>query len=372
MGGAATHLPAFLRTVAARYPEDSFVACVNAEARLPPLPPNVSLVVAGDLRSRVTHAAWDLWGVARLASRVRADAVISLLNFGPVRSPVPHIVFQRNPTYFCRDFLRTLDTARHVEVAAVRGLAYAVMRASSRVVTPSAAMREMIRAFYPDLPPEKFRVIPHGFDHALEPGAPLPAPAAAHVASSQGLRLLYVSHAAPYKGIDVLLEASCVLRDRGVPFTLWLTIAPEDWPEGVAHYVRFIGSRGLADRVRILGRIPHAAVHHLYRAADLFVHPSLCESFGFPLVEAMAHGLPVVAADRPVSREMCGAAAVFYPATDAGALADVVIRLAGDAAARSRLAAAGRLRSRDFSWDRHVDAVMGLVGEVAGHRVARS
>ncbi len=367
MGGAATHLPAFLRTAATRYPEDSFIACVNRGLRLPTLPANVSLVETGELRSRITHAAWDLWGVSRLARQTRADLVISLLNFGPIRCPVPHIVFQRNPTYFCHHYLRTLTPRQTVEITAARGLAYAVMRGADRIVTPSGAMRDMIRAVYPDLPAGKFHVIPHGIDHVLTPAEPLPGPAAAHVASSTGVRLLYVSHAAPYKGIDILLEGCAVLRDRHVPHTLWLTISPEDWPEGVARFREVIDRRGLDDHVRILGRIPHAAIHHLYRAADLFVHPSLCESFGFPLVEAMAHGLPVVAADLPVHREMCGAAALYYRATDPAGLAEAVHRLAGDAAARAELGRAGRERARDFSWEKHVDAVMQLAREVRAH-----
>src|SRR5579884_1799488 len=288
MGGAATHLPAFLRTAATRYPEDSFVACVNRGLRLPTLPANVSLVETGELRSRITHAAWDLWGVSRLARQTRADLVISLLNFGPIRCPVPHIVFQRNPTYFCHHYLRTLTPRQTVEITAARGLAYAVMRGADRIVTPSGAMRDMIRAVYPDLPAGKFHVIPHGIDHVLTPAEPLPGPAAAHVASSTGVRLL-------------------------------------------------------------------------------FVHPSLCESFGFPLVEAMAHGLPVVAADLPVHREMCGAAALYYRATDPAGLAEAVHRLAGDAAARAELGRAGRERARDFSWEKHVDAVMQLAREVRAH-----
>src|SRR5579875_862288 len=169
MGGAATHLPAFLRTAATRYPEDSFVACVNRGLRLPTLPANVSLVETGELRSRITHAAWDLWGVSRLARQTRADLVISLLNFGPIRCPVPHIVFQRNPTYFCHHYLRTLTPRQTVEITAARGLAYAVMRGADRIVTPSGAMRDMIRAVYPDLPAGKFHVIPHGIDHVLTP-----------------------------------------------------------------------------------------------------------------------------------------------------------------------------------------------------------
>ena len=367
MGGAATHLPNFLQTAGARHPDDVFIACVNSEWRLPSLPPNVRLIDVGALRNRAAHAAWDQWGVARVAGRERADVLLSLLNFGPVRPPVPHVVLERNPVYFCPFHLATLGRFRALEVSATRALAYAVMRAAQWIVTPSAAMREMIRAYCPDLPLEKFRVIPHGFgETAFRAGVALPGDAAARMADSHGIRVLYVSHAASYKGIEVLLEASRVLRDDGgLPATTWLTIARDDWPEGFFRYLSFIKRHRLEAQVRLLGRIPHGAVHRVYEAADVFVYPSLCESFGFPLVEAMTSGLPIVAADLPLNHEMCGDAAVYYPAREPDALAGEIVRVARDERLRAALGAAGRLRARRFSWDDHVDQVMAVVREAA-------
>jgi glycosyltransferase involved in cell wall biosynthesis len=368
MGGAATHLPNFVDAVGRRHTGDSFLVCVNSGWRLSGLPSNVRLIDAGTLRNRLTHAAWDQWGVGRLAVDAAADVILSLLNFGPVRSPVPHVVLERNPVYYCPFYLEALRGLRAVEVSAMRALTHAVMRTARRVVTPSAAMRDMIRARYPDLPAGKFRVIPHGFSEAsFRTRMALPAAAAQHMDGSAGTRLLYVSHAASYKGVDILLEASRLLRDeRLLDATTWLTIAREDWPAGYAGFVQFMARHHLEPSVRVLGRIPHAAVRRVYEAADLFVYPSLCESFGFPLVEAMATGLPIVAADLPLNREMCGDAAVYYPARDARALAQEVGRVAGTPALRARLIEAGRARSRQFSWDDNADAVMAVLREAVG------
>jgi glycosyltransferase involved in cell wall biosynthesis len=367
MGGAATHLPNFLDTAGRRCPNDTFIVCVNSEWHLPALPANVRLVDAGALRNRLAHAAWDQWGVARVAVRERADVLLSLLNFGPIRPPVPQVVLERNPVYFCPFYLAALGGVRAVEVSATRALAHAVMRTARRVVTPSAAMRDMIRACCPDLPPEKFRVIPHGFGEAAFRGTSvLPDETAAGMTGSTGVRLLYVSHAASYKGIELLLEASRLLRDDvALQSTTWLTIAPEDWPAGFPRYVSFIHQHGLEARVRLLGRVPHGAVHRIYEAADVFVYPSLCESFGFPLVEAMASGLPIVAADLPLNREMCGDAALYYAARDPAEMARTIARAARDEALRAGLRAAGQARARQFSWDDHVDGVMAVVREAA-------
>src|SRR5262249_25158638 len=73
--------------------------------------------------------------------------------------------------------------------------------------------------------------------------------------------------------------------------------------------------------VRHLGYVPDADVPGLYAAATMKVFPSKLEGYGLPLVEAMAAGTPVLAADTPVFREVGGDAACFFPPDDAGELA---------------------------------------------------
>ncbi len=96
---------------------------------------------------------------------------------------------------------------------------------------------------------------------------------------------------------------------------------------------------GLADAVRFLGY--RADVYDVMALADVLVLPSLAESFGFVLAEAMALGVPVVATDTGGAPEVVGEAGVIVPKGDAQALADALATLLGDPGARSRLAAEG-------------------------------
>lgn len=77
----------------------------------------------------------------------------------------------------------------------------------------------------------------------------------------------------------------------------------------------------------------------------------------------MASGVPVIAADRPLNREMCGEAASFYPPEDADALASEIIRIRDDPTRRARMVAEGRVLAQRFSWDTHVDQVMAVVAD---------
>jgi glycosyltransferase involved in cell wall biosynthesis len=115
-----------------------------------------------------------------------------------------------------------------------------------------------------------------------------------------------------------------------------------------------------ADGVRRLGRVDDALLPGLYAGAAAFVLPSVHEGFGLTALEAMASGVPVVAARRGALPETCGDAALLVDPDDPGEVADAVLAALGDEA----LAARGRARAAAFTWERtarEVDAVVSAV-----------
>jgi glycosyltransferase involved in cell wall biosynthesis len=98
----------------------------------------------------------------------------------------------------------------------------------------------------------------------------------------------------------------------------------------------------------------------LYRGAVALIHPSLYEGFGLTALEAMGTGAPVIAADAPGVKEVCGSAARYADPRDEAALAAAMVELAQDPVLRRDLAARGRRRAAEFSWARcaraHLDA----------------
>ena len=108
----------------------------------------------------------------------------------------------------------------------------------------------------------------------------------------------------------------------------------------------------LADRVFTVGPVDDATLSGLYAAATALCFPSLAEGFGLPVLEAMAAGLPVVASDIEVVREVAGDAARLVPPGDVGAWRHALEDVATDPATLQRMAAAGRARAGRFSWDR--------------------
>jgi glycosyltransferase involved in cell wall biosynthesis len=105
--------------------------------------------------------------------------------------------------------------------------------------------------------------------------------------------------------------------------------------------------------------LPKEHMQHLYLDSDIFVFPSLTESFGFPMAEAMSYGLPIVASDTPVNREICGGAAVYFSPQNPEDLARQVRRVAADQVLCQRLRTEGRQRAATMCrWEEHVSRVL--------------
>ena len=103
--------------------------------------------------------------------------------------------------------------------------------------------------------------------------------------------------------------------------------------------------------IDLAGYVSAAALESFYARASIFAFPSLDEGFGIPVLEAMAHGVPVITSNRSALPEAAGDAALLVDPFDADALAAALNRLAADAELREHLVAAGQQRARMFSWE---------------------
>jgi glycosyltransferase involved in cell wall biosynthesis len=219
--------------------------------------------------------------------------------------------------------------------------------------------------------------IHHGFEREtfFRETAPLPLPVQEQIAATDGsLRLLFVSHYNYYRNFETLIRAVAVLKQklcpRPVRLLLTCKLKSEDNPgayraDSAAKLVQHLG---LKREIIELGAVPYALLHHVYRACDFYVTPAYAETFAHPLVEAMASGLPVIASDLAVHREICGAAAAYFPRFSPEDLAELVIQTSKSPEKTAAMRDAGIVRSQTFSWDKHVERLLilakGLTGNV--------
>jgi glycosyltransferase involved in cell wall biosynthesis len=126
----------------------------------------------------------------------------------------------------------------------------------------------------------------------------------------------------------------------------------------------FIHGAGLDARVKLLGYVTKARLHLLYEAASLFLFPSLEEGFGLPVLEAMAHGVPVVASSTSSLPEVAGDAALYVDPRAPADIARKIQRGVEDADLRAALIERGLERARQFTWQRTAEETLKVYEEV--------
>ncbi len=302
-----------------------------------------------------------------LIRRSGADVLLSTGNFAVFRSPVPQILLSGNSLYTSADFLRDLRKRRDyrlwIDTKGKGWFARWSVRAADCTIAPSEAFAGDLRAWTG----KDVMSIHHGFDHEpfFRETVSLPHDVQARLAAMEGaLRILFVSHYNYYRNFETLIRAIAILKKKLHPRTVRLMLTcklvssenPGSYRAEIA--AELVRDLKLHDEVVELGTVPYAALHHLYRSCNVYATAAYAETFAHPLVEAMASGLPVVASDMAVHREVCGEAALYFPRFSPEALAEQITRVVESDQTRMAMCTAGLSRSLDFSWDKHVEAIL--------------
>lgn len=236
--------------------------------------------------------------------------------------------------------------------------------AGAWVHTPSAFVAaEVVDAF--GVPPERVRAVHSGIP-------PLPPrvcaderPAAAGLPAGTRRYLLAVGTAEPRKDLPGLVSAfESLAGDR--PDLALVLAGADGW--GAAALDEAVAASSFSSRIVRAGWVSDPARAGLLRDAAVLVYPSLYEGFGFPPLEAMAAGIPVVATRVGALPEVVGDGAELVPAGDVDALAGAVAAIIDSPARADALVASGRRRAAEFSWDRCAAGLAALYADALASR----
>jgi glycosyltransferase involved in cell wall biosynthesis len=352
-----------------------------------------TVLVGGTLRHEITESAhltilrpecpagsggrfwYEQRNLPGFIRRSGADVLLSAGNFALYHSPVPQMLLSRNALYTSSDFRRDLldrgDWRLWLDTELKATLARWSVRTADCTVAPSAAFARDLRQWTG----KEVVSIHHGFDHQafFRDQTPLPQDVQMRLAATEGsLRLLFVSHYNYYRNFETLVRAIAILKKKLHPRTVRLVLTcklnskdnPGDFNAETA--AELVEQFRLRDEIVELGEVPYGRLHHLYRACDLYVTCAYAETFAHPLVEAMASRLPVIASDLPVHREICGEAALYFPRFAPEVLAGLVMQASQSAEKTTTMREMGALRSRDFSWEKHLEELLYLARRLAG------
>jgi glycosyltransferase involved in cell wall biosynthesis len=372
-GGGLTYLRNVIPHLARRADAETTVLLNAAMRREFGELPNISFAENSENIGAFRRFVREQTVLPKLIRRSGAQVLISAGNFALWNSPVPQILLSRNSLYTSGDFFRDVRARRDYAIwtdTLVKGwLARRSISCADVTVAPSEAFAQELSQWSG----KKVLAVHHGFDRDAFTSDEAPLPSAAKAQLEQGkdaLRLLFVSHYNYYRNFETLFRAIPILNSRlkGRKAKLFLTcrLNSNENPgtyraEPAATLAHDLQGSG---NIMELGTIPYRSLHHLYRACHIYVTPAYAESFAHPLIESMSSGLPVVASDLPVHREICGDAGIYFPRFSPDALAEQVLRIHESRELAETLSHNGLRRARDFSWREHVERLVVLAKEL--------
>jgi glycosyltransferase involved in cell wall biosynthesis len=304
---------------------------VTAHPELASLYPMVVAGITGHERARriMAEQVWLRRQTRRAELVHHGGGTTPAVGAGPIVLTIHDLQYLTHPAYHSRNKLRYLRTV----------VPHSVRRASV-VATPTEWVRTTVIDEF-GMDPDRVMVVPHGIEAEIGLDAPTEFELRRDYGLGAGRVLVFPAITHPHKGHEFLLD-----------------VMARHWDDPELRLV-FLGGAGQADRqveakiaalrlgqrVVRTGRVPAAHRDGFLALAEALVFPSEYEGFGAPIVEAMALGTPVIAADQPAVAEVIGDAGIVLPREVdawAGALDDVAAR-------RTELVAAGRRRSADFT-----------------------
>lgn len=294
-----------------------------------------------DTSKPLTRIAWEQLVAPLALMRDRPDVLLCPLNVMPLLAPCPCVVTVHDLA-FLRFNLHKPAKRRYLATLTNRSV-----RRARHVITVSEFTRQEVLALL-DVDPDCVTAIPNGRDTRFRPQEPEAVEDFRAARELPERFVLFVGTLEPRKNLPTLLRAYAKVRaELAMPLVIgggkgWLY-------DEIFALVRELG---LERDVRFLGFVESADLPLLYAAATAFVYPSLYEGFGFPPLEAMATGTPVLISDTGALREVVGEAGLSVPAQDVDGMAAALLRITRDTELRVELREKGLERAQQFSWER--------------------
>lgn len=296
---------------------------------------------------------WQQFILPRLLKKEKVDLLFSTANVATISCPCSQLLLVRDARFFSSDFKYWINLfpKQYFGFWLRKLLLVISMKRATKILVPSQAIKnDIIRKS--KISRDKILVNHYGIDLLKF------QPNSQWLNSREPLNLFYCTLYTAHKNFYTLFKSLILLKKRD--FNNFKLTAPIDWSiSGYRQHKTYKKDFALAqhrlikNNLSFLGTVAYEKIQHLYRTTDIFLWPSLVESFGQPLIEAMASGIAIIAADTPINREICDQAALYFQPTNAADLADKIINLSDDNSLRIKLGQRAKERVKKFTWRQH-------------------
>jgi len=349
VGGTRVYALQLLNELIALRADWTFFLYLRAESDMKELG---QLAQAENVRARVVSGRPNAWRVQMVLpshlERDRVDVFHSLGFFAPIRWRGIKVITVHDLNFMVtsRNWLRGPTLLRWLDL---RLQAVASIRGADTVITDSHSSQEQITRLL-RIPRDRVQVILLAADPFFAEAPTQDELAAARTLAAGHPFVLFVGILSPQKNLLTLVDAYA--RSRLPAAGVQLVLAGSD-QERYATTIRDAAQAArVAESVRLPGFVSRPMLRALYRSALCVVLPSHGEGFGLPLVEGMACGTPILAANRQAIPEVLGESGILFEPDDPAGIASLLDRVVDDTSFRESLARRSADGRKRFSWRR--------------------
>ena len=355
-GGIATYTKNLARSLMERGVDSIFAISNEFE-----LDEDVSVIrFSANRMSPIKRFLWEQIFWRRLIAKYNPDVLFSSANFGLFFSNIPQVLLVREGGLFDPFYLANIGPSSSIIKLAQRVIRRRLIltsaRASKIIITPSDATKQLLVSADKDLERHiivnRYGTLTNLFTQPQK-----------YYKFKKGrtLSLLYVSIYYPHKIPSIVSEAVDKLNARGIKTHLTITMSLDQiqqTPGGEKDFILL--KKGLErEQINLIGNVSYDELPAIYSQHDLFIFSSISETFGHPLVEAMSMGMPIIASDISIHREICQDAAIYYSPFLISDLVQKVEELYYNEEHWNILSKNGKINSsKNFSWEEHVDRLI--------------
>jgi glycosyltransferase involved in cell wall biosynthesis len=303
---------------------------------------------------------WRFGGAWALASWDRPDVVFSpQITTLYLRRPVPIVTT-------IHDVIPLVMPWKSHKLKTLRFLLRSAVSASRSIITVSQHSKADLINVY-GLPESRISVVYNGYDHELFNDSPADPELLAEVRRKHGIRPDYILHHGvikPSKNLHRLIQAYRLLLGRNRELNLDLVLAgPLGWE--YEDVVATAQEQGKPGRVILTGALSQQDLLLLLKGATLAVIPSLYEGFCMPMIEAMACGVPTIAANGSCLPEISGGALLYFDPHSEEEMSACMGQALENDSLRRELSAKGTARAQQFGWRRCAEETLAVLASVA-------
>jgi glycosyltransferase involved in cell wall biosynthesis len=300
--------------------------------------------------SASSYPIWEQVALPRAARKKGVDILHCTSNTAPIAGGIPLVLTLHDIIY-----LEKIDFSKGTWYQRMGNLyrkwvVPSIVHRCKKIITVSVYEKEVIDRYFPSLPPDRVQSVYNGVGAHFRPD--LPAEKIRAVKEQYQLPdrfVFFIGNTDPKKNVPNAMRALKIMKNRGcLDFKL---VMPDYNKSHLEQTLQSIGAPDLIENIQLTGYVNNADLPVFYLLARAFLYPSLRESFGIPMLEAMACGTPVVTSTTSSMPEVSGGAALLADPNEPAQIAEALEKAIRDESLRAQLIAAGLENAARFSWE---------------------